>query len=250
MLSLDEIGEVKAQAYIGAPATLKKVCQVHPIKLFDIIRMGVGLYNRYLAQLLLTEVDISKIIKDKTGESVPIEEIFPLEFLIQSAAHDDIFLLELQTAFSTFVKEDILILPKINAILVGDPKEKRLITKDNFVDFQTILRIQNRKEDNFTPPPENESEIARKMRLKAEERDAIKRKQEQKSGGEQSLADLIEIAETYGIECDDITLYAFYGRLHRHQAKEKWEQDLQMLCAGADSTNIKTKYWGGSLEEK
>ena len=250
MLSHDEIEEVKAQAYIGKPSNLKSVCKVYPMKLFDIIEMGIGLYNKYLAQLLLTEVDISKLIKEKTGETVPIEEIFPLEFLIQSAAHDDIFLLELQTAFSTFVKEDILILPKINAILVGNPADRRLITKDNFVEFQTILRIQNRKEDNYTPPPENESEIARKMRLKAEERDAIKRKQEQKDNGETSLTDLIEIAETYGIKCDEITLYAFYGRLHRHQAREKWEQDLQMLCAGADSTNIKTKYWGGSLEEK
>jgi hypothetical protein len=32
--------------------------------------------------------------------------------------------------------------------------------------------------------------------------------------------------------------------------KEKWEQDIQMICAGADSKKIKTKYWGESLDDK
>ena len=45
------------------------------------------------------------------------------------------FLLELQNAFSTFIKEDILLLPRINAVLVGPMAEKRLITKENFEDF-------------------------------------------------------------------------------------------------------------------
>jgi hypothetical protein len=51
------------------------------------------------------------------------------------------FFLELESAFSTFIKEEILILPKINSILVGAPEEKRLITSENFRDFQDILRI-------------------------------------------------------------------------------------------------------------
>jgi hypothetical protein len=37
--------------------------------------------------------------------------------------------------FTTFIKEDIILLPKINSILVGSPEEKRLINSENFIDF-------------------------------------------------------------------------------------------------------------------
>lgn len=58
-------------------------------------------------------------------------------------------------------------LPSINAIVIGNPKDKRLITNDNFSDFQTILRIQNRRKVP-EPPPENESAFAKRMRLMKE----------------------------------------------------------------------------------
>jgi hypothetical protein len=48
---------------------------------------------------------------------------------------DDNFLLELKKVFSTFLKEEVLILPKMNAIVVGDFKKKRLITSENFGDL-------------------------------------------------------------------------------------------------------------------
>jgi hypothetical protein len=81
--------------------------------------MGTSNYNAKLGLLLLNETDIAKIIKEKTGQEPKIEEIYPLSYLLQSAAHADMFLLELQSAFSTFIKEDVLLLPKINSVLVA-----------------------------------------------------------------------------------------------------------------------------------
>lgn len=80
--------------------------------------MGTTLYNRRLGLLLLTEDDIANIIKEKTGSDVT-EAINPLEYLLQSAAYDDMFLLELKDTFATFIKEEVLLLPKINSVLVG-----------------------------------------------------------------------------------------------------------------------------------
>jgi hypothetical protein len=86
--------------------------------------------------LLLDEIEIAKIIKEKIGEDVPLEEIEPLSYLLMSADNNDSFSLELQEAFTTFLKEDILFLPKLNSIIVGkDFKQKRLITPKNFRDF-------------------------------------------------------------------------------------------------------------------
>jgi hypothetical protein len=80
--------------------------------------MGTSIYNRRLGLLLLTEDDIANIIKEKTGSDVT-EAINPLEYLLQSAAYDDMFLLELKDTFATFIKEEVLLLPKINSVLVG-----------------------------------------------------------------------------------------------------------------------------------
>lgn len=191
---------------------------------------------------------MEEIVKTKGGDMKEIEGITPLQYLLKSAELSDMFLLELQNAFSTFIQEDILLLPKINSVLVGLPSEKRLINNENFSDFQTILRIQNRREVP-EPPPENESAIARKMRLAREKREAVKRKQQQKEGANQELADLLEVAEVFGIDYEKKSIYAFYGLIQRHQLREKWTQDIQMLCAGADSKKVKAKYWGGNPED-
>ena len=214
----------------------------------EMLEMGTDTYSARLGLLLMNEQIMEEIVKEKGADFEQIKNLHPLEYLLQSADKDQMFLLELQNAFSTFIKEDILLLPKINAVLVGPMAEKRLITKENFDDFQTILKIQNRKEVP-EPPPENESAIAKKMRLAREKREAVKRKQQEKESGKQDLADLLEIAEVFGIDYKNKSIYAFYGLLKRHQLKEKWTQDLQMLCAGASSEKIKAKYWGSNPED-
>lgn len=234
---------------MGLPSSLDNVCQVYPLLIPEIIQMGQHEYNKYLGLLLLDEVEISNIIKEKAKTDIEPEDIDILAYLILSADNNNTFLLELQTAFSTFIKEEVLVLPKINSIVVGNPQERRLINSINFKDFQDILRIQNKKEIK-EPPPENESYGQRKMRLLREKAAAVKRKQAQKNNEGKSLLDLLEIADVFGIDTKNCTLFSLQNRIHRFQLKEKWDQDIQMLCAGADSEKIKTKYWGESSKQE
>ena len=164
MLSPNQIEEIQAQAFCGVASELEGVCKIKPMTIKEIMEFGNLKYQSVIGTLLLTEVEIAEMIKKKTGKEPNIEKIYPLNYLLQSASFNDTFLLELQSYFSTFIKEDILLLPKINSILIGAPQERRLITNDNFSDFQDIIRIQNGKKIK-EPPPENESEIARKFRL-------------------------------------------------------------------------------------
>lgn len=249
MLSPNYIDSIKQQSYLGYPSELKGVCKIKSFTIGEIMEIGVDIYNSRLGTLLLTETDIQQLVKSKTGQEIPIEEIQPLAYLLQSADRNNQFLLELEAAFSTFIQEEILLLPKINSILIGDPLKPRFINEHNYRDFQDILRIQNCKEF-VEPPPEDETPGERKMRLLREKVAAVKKKQVQKKGDGLSLVEMFEIAETYGIDVKGHTLYAFYKLLRRHQLKEKWEQDLQMICAGADSKKIKTKYWGESLDNE
>jgi len=48
--------------------------------------MGEMRYKSILGTLLLTEVEIAANIKKKTNIDVPLEEISPLKYLLQSAA--------------------------------------------------------------------------------------------------------------------------------------------------------------------
>lgn len=249
MLSTNQFNEIREQAYCCVPSILNGVCRVYPYTIREIVEMGTTKYYSALGLLTLTKEDIGDIIKKKIGQSLPEEDLpDPLTYLIQSADANDIFLLELSDAFSTFLKEEVLILPELNSIVVGDPEDRRLINTENFSDLQDILRIQNRREV-APPPPPDETPGQRKMRLLREKTARVKRKQAQKKGEGQTFVELLEIAETFGIS-QEHSIYSFYGLIQRHQYKEKWDHDLQMLCAGADSTKLKTKYWGESLNDE
>lgn len=250
MLSANQIEDIKLQAFSCEPSILPGVCQVYPLSMGEIIKIGLNNYSAKLETLLLTSNTIAELLKKKVGVEIDSSEIDVLQYLLLSTEQRDTFFLELESTFSTFIKEDILFLPEINSIAIGDPKEKRLITSENFEDFQNILRIQNRRKI-AEPPPENETPWERKRRLNNEKIAEIKRKkaQKQSNGEEAKLQDLLEMAKVYGIDYKNESLYAFYSLLRRYEAKEKWDQDLQMLCAGADNEKIKTKYWGGSLED-
>lgn len=250
MVSPEKLEEIQAQAFICAPTDFNGICQIYPLTMAEILRIGFQKYNRKLGLLLLTEIEIQQIVKEKIKEEVPLEEIYPLNFLLQSANQNDGFFLELKDAFSTFIKEDILLIPELNAILVNPdkPEQKKLITEENFKDFQNILRIQNRREITSVAP-EKETFGQRKMRLLREKVAAAKKKQAEKKSGKSSMVDLLEIASVFGIDLEKCSFFAFQRLIARHQMREKYLADIQMLCAGADSDKLKIKYWGESSKD-
>ena len=243
MLLANQIEDIKAQAYMGCGSPLLEVCKIYPLTIKEIIELGYSTYKTYLSTLLLDEVAISQHIKEKTGENISPEKIDPLTYLLSSAEQNDSFLLEVQSMFSTFIKEDVLLLPEISSVVVGDPLERRIINSENFKDFQEILRIQNGQKVK-PPPPPNETPGERRMRLLREKAEAIKQKQNEKDSEGMPFSVFLEIADVFGINLEKCTVYAFYKLVARHQAREKWNQDIQMLCAGAEADKLKTKYWG------
>lgn len=251
MLSVEQIEDIKAQAFAGVPTELEGVCKIYPLTMREILKIGYSQYMGRLGLLLLSETQIQDIVKEKTKQEISIEQINTFRYLISSAQQNDSFLLDLQLVLSTFIKEEVLILPSINSIVVGSPEDKRLLTTDNFPMFQDILRVQNKIKIKPAPPA-NETAIERKRRLNAEKVAEIKQKQARQSsnGEESSLVDLLEVASVFGIDWKNESLYAFYSLIKRHQAKEKWDEDIQMLCAGADSSKMNTVYWGENLDKE
>lgn len=227
---------------------------VYPLKIKEVIAMGEDNYLAQLNLLTLTSMDLVETYKKK---KIPVpDDIDVFDNLMESCERDNSFLLDLENAFFTFLREEVQILSDLKLISVGNGLEKRIIDKNIFYDLQDILRVQNRI-PTVERPPENETAMEKKFRLRREEvaRAKQKQKQKEKNGESASLHDLISSLCCLGIgvtlqNVGDLSVYSFHELLDRSQAKEEYETDMRMLLAGADSKKIKPSYWIKNLKKK
>ena len=234
--------------FVGSPVNFYDICLIYPLKINDILSLGKSVYNYQINLLTMNERDMQKMLKEKNiPENSRLYGLSVFEYFMESCENNRNFLLDLEKAFFTFIREKISILPDLKCIVIGDFKDKRIINKDNFSELQDIIRISN-----HIPipehPPKDESPMARKFRLRREAVEEAKRKKAEKEGANLELEDLIECLCVYGIgftpqNIGDLTIYALYKLLNRLQKKEQYELDIRMLLAGADSKKVKPKNW-------
>lgn len=233
--------------FIGAPLLLEDVCLIKPMTVLDKIRLGMK-YDSYLSLLTISSEDIEDILLNKIGEEGKfLEKITPFDYLMLSAEYNNSFFIELKEAFSTFIREEIFIVPKAKIVLVGKMEEQKIINKDNFSRFQEILRIQNHL-DTPEEIPENENYMQRKFRLRRKQLKEAKAKQAKKDEHTPRFVDLMSslCVMNVGITWDnikDLPLFTFYELLGRNQKKEKYDLDIRSLLAGADKKKVKLEYW-------
>lgn len=243
----------------GAAINFNDICWVYPLKIKEIIGMGQNTYNEYLSLLALDIREVQKELK-KQGISEEDMPTSTFEYLLLQAQYSpqfnqdvDTFLVKLQKTFSTFIREKVHFSYETQEIIIGeDFINKRVLNKDNFEDFQNIIRAQNQLPVP-EPIPENESAMARKFRLRREQVAEAKRKQSLKNGEAISLMDSIStlICLNVGVNFEnvgDLTMYQFKDILTRAQAKYKYDLDIRMIAAGADPKKIKPKQWFGKLD--
>jgi hypothetical protein len=247
--------------FYGSPYKLRDICKIYQLTLKEIMdTLGLEKYHYYINLITMDEAELKELL-DKKGKmlNLPLPKDFKLEisvfqYLMASAARDKTFFLDLKQAFSTFIKEDVLISTKSNTIIIGNPIHKKVIDEDSFTEFANVLKLFNKLKVK-EPPPENETPMQRKFRLKREERDRVKEKQKSKDG------DIIEFADIMSSVCimntgitalniGDYTIYQIKELLERAQAKEAYHTELDMLMAGADSKKIKPKHYVRNLQKE
>ena len=253
----------REELFLGAPYKIEGVCNVYQLTIDEIInkKTGIGFdkYHYYINLLTMENEDIKEILNKKKSEGQLIPLGFNLDidiydYLMISAANDKTFFLDFKTALSTFIKEEILISTKKGIIIVGNPIERKVITKENFGEIGTALRLFNKMRVK-EPPPENETPMQKKFRLKREERDRVKEKQAQKQGDTLTFADVMSsiCVMNTGVTALNIgqyTIYQIKDLLERAQAKEAYHTELDMLMAGADSKKIKPKHYVRNLQKE
>ena len=253
----------REELFLGAPYKIDGICSVYQLTIDEITNKNGGIgfdrYHYYINLLTMEKEDIKEILNKKKSEGQLIPPGFNLDidiydYLMLSAANDKTFFLDFKTALSTFIKEEILISTKKSIIIVGNPIERKVITKDNFSEIGTALRLFNKMRIK-EPPPENETPMQKKFRLKREERDRVKEKQMQKEGETLTFADVMSsiCVMNTGVTVLNIgqyTIYQIKDLLERAQAKEAYHTELDMLMAGADSKKIKPKHYVRNLQKE
>ena len=251
-MSIINEDEVKLKAFAGLPYLFggeeEPVCLIKPLTVGELIKLGTK-YQQYLSLLTISRdelEDISEKIYDPQ-EKMEFLKLTPFDYLMVMAQFNDTFFMELKTAFSTFLKDEVFLIPQAQQIAIGKIEQGRLINKENFEDFQKVIRLQNRL-DTPEEPPENENFMQRKFRLRRKAVKKAKAKQQSKDENAPTLSDLVASVCVLGIGVTwenvmDMPIYTFYDLFSRYQKKEKYDLDVRSLLAGADSKKIKLKYW-------
>ena len=246
----------KEAAFIGAPLFFKKGVYIYP----PTVKQVVGNKNYNLFERLLTysqeEIEDEFVENKKTLDKYPT----PFEFLFQNSFYDKEYERLSYQAFEFFLQKPVTFLYDGGVILIGGiggilSEEKKtlddlvFITKDEFFDFQNMIRQAVGKKAVERPNP-NEHPKIKAMKAKARYRDRIKAKQ----GKGISLYTSIVSICCMGIGITPLNIgemsYAALEPLtSRFQEKEKYQLDIDSLLAGGDSKQINPKYWIRNLEE-
>lgn len=234
----------------------ESLCKVYPPKVKELVKDN---NIDYIGLLTMSQEEIEDRFAEGNKQTSPNVKIpTPFEYLL-ALSTDPKESQIICAAIEFFIKEPVTILGQIGAILIGDLKEEillaqtlenlRLITENNFFEFQNLIRLSVGTKA-IEAPNLNEHPKIRAMKAKARLRDRIKAK----SGKGIKLHTTLAAICCMGIGITPLNIGEIsYGAvrilMNLYQGKEKYELDIDSLLAGADSKKVKPKYWIQNLDD-
>lgn len=234
----------KLKLLAGLPITMSDfTCSIYPATLKEIATLGVNQYFKYINLLTIKEEEILRIVKEK---------IDPFDFLFVNSIYKEDFKEEFVKALQFFTRDEILFLPEIESIIIGKFEEGRMLTKENFFEFQKIISAQNFIQEELVKCT-GEDEAARMIRAKLEKsREKIEKSKNKREDNPIEMADLVA-SLTINSALDivnvwSISYYAFNDQFKRMRILEQYSTGLQSIMAGADPKKIKLQDWIQSIQ--
>ena len=244
---------IDERIFLGYPIDFKDICQIYPPTVNDVI--GNKDFSIYQSFLTMTQEELD----DAYGQEEQIKQIpTPFQYLLMNYYQDETIREKIHGAFQQFVHEPVTIVPEIEMLLIGksedeldpdiDLENPRLLTEDNFFDFQNQIRLVMGFEMVQPPEPEDPNLDPRIKRYKAKIRahDKIIAKKNAKKSP--TLGTLLAAICCMGIGLSPLNIGEMsYACVHwlisMEQQKEEYDIDIRALLAGADSKKVKPKYW-------
>ena len=243
---------INEKIFLGFPVDFKDVCQIYPPTVNDVC----GDKDFLICQTLftMTQEDLDDAYAKEDIDQIPT----PFQYLMINCYQDEETKLKVIEGFEKFIHEPVTIVPEIEMLLIGkheddinpdiDLDNPRLITAENYFDFQNQIRLvmgEKEVEPPELPDPDEDPRITRWKR-KVHESEKITNKKKSKQGP--TFGTLLAAICCMGIGITPLNIGEMsYACVHwltaMEQQKEEYDINIRALLAGADSKKVKPKYW-------
>ena len=239
---------IDERVFLGYPIDFKDICQIYPPTVNDVC--GNKDFLIYQSLFTMTQEELEDAYVDSAGATnVPT----PFQYLLMNYYQDETMREKIEDGFMKFVHEPVTIVPEIEMLLIGksedeldpdvDLENPRLLTEENFFDFQNAIRMVMGERAAEPPDPDEDPRVKR-IKAKARYRERLKAKRQK---GPQ-FGTLLAAICCMGIGLSPLNIGEMsYACVHwlisMEQQREEYDIDIRALLAGADSKKVKPKYW-------
>ena len=239
---------IDERVFLGYPIDFKDICQIYPPTVNDVC--GNKDFLIYQSLFTMTQEELEDAYVDSAGATnVPT----PFQYLLMNYYQDETMREKIEEGFMKFVHEPVTIVPEIEMLLIGksedeldpdiDLENPRLLTEENFFDFQNAIRMVMGEKAAEPPDPDEDPRVKR-IKAKARYRERLKAKRQK---GPQ-FGTLLAAICCMGIGLSPLNIGEMsYACVHwlisMEQQREEYDIDIRALLAGADSKKVKPKYW-------
>ena len=236
----------------GLPVIYRDICVVKSPSLKDIAVEGVDKFYQYISITQIHKPD--KMADDDVNKLLSPLTDFEYLVLLSQMDRDDNKLIK--DALRFFTGESMTFLTNPARIVFGDPTEKRILTNDDFFNFQEEIALACAMKD----PKEQDIEfldtdtprvraLKQQMLAGRKKREEAKRKTRKREGqGDLELSDLIaslSISDSsYNLlNIWDLSYYAFQDQFRRMGWREEFNINTRASLAGAKLDKDKLSHW-------
>ena len=239
--------------FLSKPIKFKDICKIYPPTVAEVVENDD--FNSYQTLFTITQEELNKAyLQDESILQVPT----PFQYLLMNYYQDEEVKEKIEEAFKFFVHEPVTIVPEIELLLIGkseselnpdiDLENPRVLTEDNFFDFQNQIRLAIGSNPIKPPEPEdiNEDPRVRRWKMKIKEREEFLNVKQRKNSP--TFGTLLAAICCMGIGLNPLNIGEMsYACVHwliaMYQQNEEYDVDIRALLAGADSKKVKPKYW-------
>lgn len=252
---------INEKVFLGFPVELEDVCKIYPPTINDVV--GNDNFSVYQALFVITQEELDKAyLSDETIAEIPT----PFQYLLMNYYQDEDNMKEIiENAFMFFIHEPVTIVPEIELLLIGKTEEElnpdidlenpRLLTAENFFEFQNKIRtvLGMNLEEKPTQEEQDEDPRIKRWKMKVKEHEQIVKAKKQKNAP--TLGTLLAAICCMGIGLNPLNIgemsYAcIQWLIAMYQQNEAYDVDVRAILAGADSKKVKPKYWIKNIDEK
>jgi len=235
------------QLLAGIPIAIRGVGTLTPLKVSQVAEMGEDRYNHYLSILCFNVQEL-----DDEVVSVLSDEVTSFDIIISQCFHDEQFCGLVVEGLSTFFADKVEFVRDYGVFYLGDVREGRIITRDNYEEIKHVLRTQNFVQDKIKEEYNPANERARQLieQIKQNQKNAPKT-------NEKTLYSIISgIAwkSHIGIKSVwDLTIYQLFDAYYRLELVDAWDKTLTGIYSGSidgKKINLKDLSWSKPIKFK